>query len=96
MAKKTGFDCREFCRYKDIIGFEGLKQHCKGPRIRLDESEPITKEGGEETVGELAKTACGSAISADKDIPSISMQEWADTTLPLPFLKDMHQGNRFN
>jgi hypothetical protein len=89
-------DCRSVCPYKEIIGFEGLLQVCEGPRVRLDiESEILTDDdvpGG----GELAHPACGSVKSIDKNIPSVSIVDYAETSLSLRELAELHRRGHFN
>lgn len=69
----------ESCPYKNNEEINRLKSFCEGIRVRTDEFGVYKRN--DEVVGEIAKIACGSTIGPDKDIPSISIEEWGNTPL---------------
>jgi hypothetical protein len=81
-------NCQEKCPYKDLSEFENLKSECRGLRVSIVEWEPYYEDG--QVIGELAKKACGSIKGPDKDVPSITIQDWADTPLTPTELKSLY------
>lgn len=80
--------CHEQCPYQDQPDFAALAAECCGPRIRIDTQTFVMDKG--KVVGELAKAACGSRAGPDRDIPTISIQDWMDTTLTITELKALY------
>lgn len=69
----------ESCPYKNEDNFNRIKSSCEGIRINIEEYSYWTRN--EEVIGEVARIACGSTLGPDKDISSISIEEWANTPL---------------
>lgn len=80
--------CSEACPYSNNANLSEINTSCNGPRILLDDWEYVIKDG--KIVGELAKIACGSKVGPDSELPTISMQDWADTPLSPSQLKKLH------
>ncbi len=85
--------CGTECPRFDDPNFQELAADCRGLRVRIDEWEFCTDEAGN-VVGELAVLACGSRNSEDKLLPTISLQDWADTPLTPDQLKQLYDNGQ--
>lgn len=87
-------ECKETCPYKNEACFDEYQPECKnGSRIRLDKLHLNIVEAPGKTrkvMEELAIIACGSELSPDSYIPTISAQDYQDTELNIPTLKVLY------
>lgn len=72
--------CQEQCPYRESSEFFNIQTACKGLRAHLGEANFVADDDGN-IVGECAKLICGSPATPDVDLPSISLQDWSDTSL---------------
>lgn len=77
--------CFQRCPRRDNPAIIGWIASCEGVRVALDEDTPRNDDGAE-----LARLVCGSPEGPDVGQPSISMQDYADTPLPMPELRRLH------
>lgn len=82
-------DCLRACPYRYRTDFEDLGSRCSGRRIVLGDVDDVTDEVGN-VIGELARTACGSIDGPDKDLPTMSVQDYANTNLRMTDLLTLY------
>jgi hypothetical protein len=96
MDSKPCEKCTELCPNKAILGFEGMRKECNCPRVRIDKLENMDIDWKKLVLTEIGILVYGSKLSKDKNVISISLDQWADTNLPILSLRAMHRRGRFN
>jgi hypothetical protein len=79
------------CPFQDDPQFEAIQRHCAGPRISLVlENVGYEYDEQDRVISEAPPFACGSEISPDRELPSISVDGYAMATLSITALRRLY------